>query len=290
MSLEIVPTRTTKISRKERMERARQELEKMNDKLRAEFDEIKKIINNRVIANLRELWKLGSRIKAIHDREHEYGANAIGRMSICLGQDQSVLYLAMRFYTFYDEEDLEELLKHKTRFGGTSITWSHLAQLLRVANVKERARLQKRVFDEDLTPEELHEEVNKLQGPSGRKGIGGRPLKVPASSTAMMSNIISQSYFWERNYNNIWGQGKNIVQMVMETPADKVTPEFLEKIDQSIAYMERIQQEAESMKKYLDEARQIAVKKAEAQARSQASVVVHAVSNGKGRKKPTAAN
>jgi len=285
--------RTTKLTKKERISRAKRELESMNDKLRAEFEEIKELINNRITANIRELWKLGKRVKAIHDRENEYGANAVGRMAICLGHDQSVLYLSMRFYTFYSEEQVDDLLKLRSKFGGCAITWSHLAQLLRLHNVKERTKLQRRIFDEDLSPEETKEEVDKLEGPSGRAGVGGRPLKVPATSLALVSNVLNQSYFWERNYNNLWGQGNSIVKMVEDMPAEKVTPEFLKKLDESVAYMDRIHEEAVVMKEHLEEARKTALKKAEDLAKAQASDAVYngaAKVRGRGEKKATSIN
>jgi hypothetical protein len=274
---QIVPFKSTRLSKPDAENQIKGILDNMNQKCREAFDKIMDKVARRVRDGLKAIWELGYDVKQVHDKEPVYGANAVARMAACVRQDKSLLYFALRFHIRYEEDRLEKLLKLRMK-NGDPITATHIKYLLMVDDEKLHEKLLHRAIDEDLNPEELREEIEKVEGPTNRVGIGGRRISIPKTADGVVSNIVKQSYFWERNREKIWS---DVVNRFETMPADKITPETIQKLDESIEYMDKIHEHSQLMRDALSEAKKVAVDRFEKQSKADAADDASHVGNGK---------
>lgn len=266
---------STAIAVKDREKQINDVLDAMNPKLRAEFERIQETLGRMATDSLKRLWELGQRVSAIDANPGVYGEDPVGRMALCIPDNPTGLKLAARFHTWYsDEQELNDLLRMRRKVSNRPLTWAHIAIILRLeGDVKNRKMLVKKTCEEDLSPDELTLEVNKVIGASGRKGVGGRKAKEPKTVDGVVGNIVKQSGHFTRNFNQFWG---NIVDRVEKLPADKITPEFLKRLDESLNAVKQVQTDAEVMEKHLVTARKTAQKRADEQAKADAKAKAEA--------------
>jgi len=261
--LAIYRAKSSKVDRQERQAAVKRILAEANPKFVEEAERTKSFIDMHASKGLLHAWELGQRMKKLQENENQYGSDAVGRMAVVV-ENNNLVYFAIRFFTCYpDKKDIDELTAMRRKCG-RALTTSHMLHICKIDELKVRKQMITRVCNEDLTPEETDEEIDNLPGGKGpRTGIGGRSLKIPKTVDGVLSNIVQQSYFFTRNADKMWGKFKDQVDRM---PADKITPEFLKKLQQGITYQETVQKDSEALEEALLAAQKLAIDRASKQA------------------------
>lgn len=283
MSFELVPLETGKKTREEAIAEMKSIEAHMNPDLKKVLEGVRRWIIRNVEWGLRRTWKLGQRIKRVHDQEARYGANAVGRVARVLSCERSVLDKAMHFYRDFPPKKLEHLLKLRMKVSGEPVTYTHVVHLLSVVDEARRDRLLRECVENDWTAEELHYNIRvshrEETGQTRLAHAGGRPRKVPTTIVQLLTVFERTTGVLVRDDPLMYNDNSltNFLHLVDNLPPDRVTPELLAKVDSCLSNIDRAVAILTDIKPQLVEARARAERKMKAQAAKEAVVDVEIV-------------
>ena len=103
---------------------------------------------------------------------------------------------ARAFARLYSKREFNELCSLR-RPNGLPLQWGHVTFLLTVVDKPLRTDLQRRAAEEGWTAPELYSDIRRRQS-GGPRRQGGRPVKVPATPTACLRQILTEGGPWLR--------------------------------------------------------------------------------------------
>lgn len=111
------------------------------------------------------------------------------------GTNPATLRRARQFARVYTEAQLAALLKLRTP-DGLPLGWSHVQELISVADPAERARLQRRAAKGGWTVRTLKAEIQRLNG--GKRSRGGRKFAPPGTPDEALRRLTDQGRMWSK--------------------------------------------------------------------------------------------
>jgi hypothetical protein len=133
-----------------------------------------------------------------------------------------------------------------------------------VDDKKARRKLEQQICDNDWSPEELAEAIDRLRGKAvGDRHKGGRPVHVPPHLAGRLANFEKVGNIVVRNAGAIYRHPEvGFLKSINVIPADHITPELIEKIDRDIRVATQVRDTAQDVLGELQQARQIAERRA----------------------------
>ncbi len=107
-----------------------------------------------------------------------YGACTLSTVEELTGMKKSHIYTTMKFYNTYTAQDVKRLMEHP------HVMWSHVVQLLRIEDDKQRAEAEKELFKQPMTRDSFSARVDSMlsKGPATpKKGKGESSDAKPSS-------------------------------------------------------------------------------------------------------------
>jgi len=238
-------------------------------------EDIRVMMEHSIRDGLKRIWKTGKLLKMASDNQETYGPDALVHVVFVIGRwKRNFLEQAAHFYKDFDPEELKELLEMRTKYARDLITWSHVQRLLPVDDKKARRKLLQQTCENDWTPEELAEAIDRLRGKKvGDRHKGGRPVLVPPHLAGKLANFEKVAGIVVRNAKIMYSDPEvGFLRSINTIAADRITPELIEKIDREIEVATKVRDVAIEVLGQLQESRQIAERRsAEHAAKNSAS-------------------
>jgi hypothetical protein len=233
----------------------------MNAALRARTKRIRADMIDAIERGLRRIWGTGKDVKEVADNEATYGPDGLTKMKFVLGRwKQAFLDQAAHFYKDFSAAELKELLKMRSKYSRDPINWQHIQKLLSVDDKRARGQLIKRLCENDWSPEELAEAIDRLRGKAvGDRHPGGRPVAIPPHLTGRLANFEKVGKIVVRNAGAIYRHPEyGFVRSVQNLPPDRITTDLIDKIDRDITVAAQVRDTAQDVLNELEEARRLA--------------------------------
>jgi hypothetical protein len=141
------------------------------------------------VEHLRAYHRLGPLSLELLPERGSYGKGSLERHAEKAGLPLGKLYVARRFAQKYNKAGLDQFCKHP-------LGVNHLRVLLDVQDKRQRARLQKQGYDQNLSVAALLELKKQL---FGRKRAGGAPIKIPDDPKVAVLELLSDGDKWVRH-------------------------------------------------------------------------------------------
>jgi hypothetical protein len=272
--------------KREEIEKAKQAKAQMNPALLKETNEILGEINEAKQLTIKKMWGIGGRLVKIIENETKYGPNAYSLLMEATGYQRSYLQKAQALHRLFNDKQVEQILgmrmKHREDDG---LSWMHVDKVLQINKTREALGLLKEACENDWTPVELQEAVDRFLGKKkSDRHAGGRPVKPPTTAEGRFSKFQKTTEIWLNQARSIYLDEKvGFVISVKEMPADRITPAFLEKIEEDEKLLIQLQQQADQLQKWIREAKQIAQKRAQEQAKTRAEAQTEHMNGSKKR-------
>jgi hypothetical protein len=208
-----------------------------------EFRELYNRIRNTLLGEeqnvIRARYAIGELVYDMDVDESKYGARAVQRMEEVIGYDRSIIYNSLNFVKRYTKDQMEALLASRTSTG-QPLLWTHVTHLMRVTDPDVREDLTTAALQQDLSPTELLNLIQKTQGKEmGRQSNAGKPMARPKS----LKGYIDQQWVTVeqllRRKDKVWAGAekkgdKSFFDILADTPVDKID-------DTMMTEMERLQ-------------------------------------------------
>lgn len=285
-------------ARKQRQEllvQQRKDLEaRMTPELRALAEKLQGHIDDGKKRNFRSSWERGGDISAAIDPKNvkKFGPAPLSMLASKLDYSESSLLKFVHFHEDFTEKQLVQLCTRQIKGASNLISWAHIEVLLTVEDIKNRQKLLDEVYTENLTPDDLYDLHKKMIGfTPGKAGRhkGGRPVKVGTLSSRL-EGFHKVCHVMTRNEAVIWRNPEfGFLISIEELPADKLTPTIIKKIEEDVSMADKAMSSMTAVKGELEQALEVARRRAEAQAKTTAATESEAAqSNGhSGRKRST---
>jgi hypothetical protein len=269
----------------ELMNQARQA---MNVALRKETEEILQSLVEFQAGTLQRVWDLGEKVQKILDNEAKYGANAFELLMAAVGYKRSYLQKAASFHRVFTEKQLKQILSLRMQ-DGDCLSWQYVDKVLSIPKAGDAIQLLKQACAQQWDPRQLDEAVDKyFNRNKSQRHAGGRPLAQPKTIEGCFSNFQKVTEIWLRRAKDTYLSDKfGFMHWVTDTPADRITPEVIAKIEADEKLLAQILQQADQLQKELRGAKETAQKRAQAHAKElaegQAKQIEDKSSSGKKR-------
>jgi hypothetical protein len=155
---------------------------------------------------------------------------------------------------------------------GNMLQWSHMVLLAQVGDEATRMQLAATALErcwsvEDLTAK-VREMVNKTKRGSGRSA----KTKIPSSVRAALTHMQSQASKFVQNVDNAWtGDAYDLTKEIDEIPADRLTDQFLEGVQETKERVTDMRERATDLEKVLTAAAKKLAKRIEKQKAAEAA-------------------
>lgn len=270
-------TKTTSLTVKQKKERRelladrRQEIEGL---MTPELLAMAKKFESDVVVEMKRgfgrRWEWGKELKAIRDDCKKYGKDGITMMASYLGYERSILDKVINFHESFTKAAVDTLTERRMAISDRVISWAHIEVLLTIKDVKQRAKLLDEVYEEDLTAKELDDMQRTTTSGGRKKRGGGRPARVPATLTARLENFATVCHVLTRNEKLMWRNDEfGFLTSVEKMPADKITPQLLQKFEEDLSVADRSITALTAVKVELESALDTARRRLEQQSRQQ---------------------
>jgi hypothetical protein len=200
-------------------------------------------------------YRLGQRVKAIHDLETDqgrerYGKGTITKLANAFAWDRGILYGALALSRAYSEAEIKKLSQRR-RADQQCLSFSHVRVLAEVEDKKRRSGLVDKALDECLTVAELAEAVQRETGDKAVKKQG-RKLVVPKNLSALLRQQDHVVEEFLRRDRAVWSKpNHSLVHEATRMPADQLTAEDVRRLKK---HAERLREMSQRAKEQAEEA------------------------------------
>lgn len=177
-------------------------------------------------------YQIGVRARKAQNDLNKYGDRAIPTMSLMTNISESELFALAVVAEAYTSREVEAIAKRRMKDKGGLITINHLKMLAAVRNSGLREKMLERVFNESLSVESLHKEIQNALGKRGNNR-SGRPILAPASPMAGLRQMVKMSSSMLR-HKEVW---EPVFDGIKETPPDELTERTLDLLDEAAREM-----------------------------------------------------
>lgn len=180
-----------------------------------------------LLANSLQYYRdLGEHVASVTKDTNQYGAGAVELLAIALELSSSTLYKAQSFFINYSEEEYEALVNLRTSVGD-GLMWTHVLELLSVANKKKRTQLQEQAAMNSWTVAELKQAVTEQIGKkeTKRAGNSGRQSVKPKNTMQGLRSYCVNAGAFVRKSAQVWD---SFFEEAAQTPPDLIDQEALQ--------------------------------------------------------------
>lgn len=183
------------------------------------------------VDNLRIHYERG--LKANQDRERWSPSELATR----LRTNPNTLRKERLFARKYTQRDFDKLVKLR-RPDGMALHWGHVLCLITVRLKKDRNRLQQKAAKLNWSAAELYAAIRDNRPDDA--GRGGRPIKVPQTTTAKLQLLITEGERWLRKYQAIVEAEDSAFLDELQVSDDPVEKELKGKLKDQLAEIGRV--------------------------------------------------
>jgi hypothetical protein len=226
------------------------------------------VLDQWVASGFQRQHDLGRYIDTITKDVAKYGENSMKDLAVLHNVTPSLFYKAQQFYNaFKTADEVRELANMRMKISGARLSWHHVDKVLGLTKQSDREKFLKQAAEHDWTPDELYDAIHRNEANHPGKHGGGRPRVVPATVTGRLENFAKLGNAVVASSKEIWSNSTCGFRVSLDQmPADKVTPEFIQKLDADIVIANNMVIAAEEARDQLIAARQVAQEKLTAQA------------------------
>jgi hypothetical protein len=140
---------------------------------------------------------------------------------------------------------MEKLLTIRTK-NGQPLLWTHVTHLIRVQEVDVREELTQMVVDNDLSPTDLLNMIQKMQGKTSKPASNaGKPMARPKSLRGYIDQQWTLLEQLLKRKNKVWAgkekkDDKSFFDMIDATPVDKIDVSILTEMEQLQKLYEKV--------------------------------------------------
>lgn len=169
-----------------------QAYKEMNEALRTEAEEIEDLMREESTTVVKNRWILGSKIAVIDADPKLYGNSSLRLLSSYFGLHKDILNGCHLFYQRYPKDQLDHLLDARTKQHGYAVGWSHVNELVRLADAKARKQFLDTIVKEELTVQALKVRIDEFLGGHRVTAIdGGHSIRAPKKLEGYLNQISS---------------------------------------------------------------------------------------------------
>lgn len=175
---------------------------RMNNALLAKYNEIRFIYVDATLESNRKLYELASRVNDVKQGEmNVYGAGAMKLIAGAMGWKLSTTYNYAAIAETWPEPQYDELMERRDCYG-KPLTKSHLIELARVSDVREREALVDEWSESGLTVKKLMEAIKRRH--DEREDVVARTPATTSPLKTAIGSIEAQLNAQQINFD-AWG-------------------------------------------------------------------------------------
>lgn len=213
-------------------------IDELNDNLQEKRAEIAELLKNNNASHIKERVELGKIVSEVEQNPNGvYGHSPLTKLEgTLLPANRSILRGAMYMYNRIaanpdDTLDFYLELKHPETGEGLSI--SHMTELVRITDVKDRRRLATQCVESGMSVADLNQAIAgkqengdiQVQNNTTRPKAapkGGRPVKKPATFSAMGRQMSAELKKMRNRFDQAWcsGDDDDFPSMIENLPDD----------------------------------------------------------------------
>lgn len=230
----------------------------MTPALKSVCQEMQSGLVDRAEDNLRFYHQIGKRCLEVQEHPEKYlteqqrtqGVDPLVLMENFLGSSRSTMKRSLNFAQKYDSEDLKRLFAYRNADDPKfRLHWGHVGHLLSVAEARKRISFEEQAVQNLWQPDELSKHI--IAAFNGPRRSGGRPLGVPRTVPAQLSQMLNMTSLFLRRKREVWcGNKMNVFKNIIEVPREKLTTSMMKDL-------EKLEKQWEEMQSELDEARRL---------------------------------
>lgn len=147
---------------------AKTSIKRMNPKLHAVFEEMRKLLEDGSQEELLNRYDLGEIVAGLDADDNTYGEHAVARLAHALDVGQDLLYDSRRVYDAFPKKEIIRMRSLRDPLG-RKITFTHLATIAKAENGQTRIDLINEFFARGLTVAELKHCVQQHRPKNAKK-------------------------------------------------------------------------------------------------------------------------
>lgn len=142
-------------------------IQAMNPALRKVFHQLEETRRKAIDSYVMYRYEVGEACQMVQDDHRKYGAEAISKIMVAIGEERSSVYNLIAFARSWTRPELEKILKMRTA-DGKMLEWCHFIELMRISDPAERKALVQRILKESLTVRQLKDAISDAKGEAGQ--------------------------------------------------------------------------------------------------------------------------
>jgi hypothetical protein len=184
-------------------------LEKANDALKVKLDWLANWQRTEASRGIMGRWDLGEEIDEIwadlrQNAGRTFGKAAKKTVALFMKEDPSIVNMAHKLYLLYpDRKRLVEMTEMVMQDGVTSLSYSHIRQLITIKDERIRMQLLNRCLEHCWTSAELGVEVQKLNGGIQSRNPNGRAA-TPKDAETVIGQMMSFADDFDSRNIKVW--------------------------------------------------------------------------------------
>lgn len=131
----------------------------LSEKHQRVYEDIRDLLDGQRHDKATTWYAVGQKVVKVM-ADAEYGKKAVAKIAKALGRDATGLYEAGRVARTWSRQQFERLIEKRDIVRGNRLSWSHLVELLRVDESRDRNLLINKVLDEGLSVRDLEREID----------------------------------------------------------------------------------------------------------------------------------
>ncbi len=218
---------------------------------------------------LKQAWVMGKKLNEALGDARKYGEKVVDKIAICLNVDKSGLYKAAHFQRTFDEKELENLISLRMAGTDAPLTLTHVYELITITDKTDRNKFLAKTVNNAWAPNILalaiRENLNRPAHAGGRKQI------IPRTAAGVLDNMDKVVATFNRNHTVIYANDEHgILASVNDMAPDRITAEFVQKLDDSEALLQKARDNIDAELQLITAAKEVAVAKLAAQSQQDA--------------------
>jgi hypothetical protein len=173
--------------------------------LEEKINDIKNIFNGIFDYTLIKLWEIGRIVdEIVVDKTGRYGKQPLTKISLVIFSQKNPSYLSkiLKFYRLFPYKLLNWAVTKRMKETKRKLTWTHVVWLTTLPTTKDVKFFLKKIFQEDLTPAKLSDEIRKYCHREPK--AAGRKLSVPKSFSDHLDHILKFTNNYIKLSEQVW--------------------------------------------------------------------------------------